>query len=260
MSSATPIGVVGVDRADAPQQLAFAVLVASVTIAPCRSSMMPSKPPSDRVADLAGDVLEGGVVDRPARRRAGGDRHHDLGALALGQLDEGAERRAGAAVGGAAPRRRRAAPPPTAEARERRRHRREGVGLVLHLRDDELHAAIPGAAAARCGDAMGLGATALSCYAAVVMNTADLIAIDTHTHLEVSCRNPFDSYGEEYDRAADKYFRSTQAADDGRDDRLLPREEDRLRQLHRRRRDADGPAPHPERGDRRGGAGEPATS
>ena len=41
------------------------------------------------------------------------------------------------------------------------------------------------------------------------MNTAELIAIDTHTHLEVSCRNPFDSYGEEYDRAADKYFRSS---------------------------------------------------
>jgi hypothetical protein len=41
------------------------------------------------------------------------------------------------------------------------------------------------------------------------MDTANLIAIDTHTHLEVSCRNPFDSYGEEYDRAADKYFRST---------------------------------------------------
>ena len=41
------------------------------------------------------------------------------------------------------------------------------------------------------------------------MNAAELIAIDTHTHLEVSCRNPFDSYGEEYDRAADKYFRST---------------------------------------------------
>ena len=51
-----------------------------------------------------------------------------------------------------------------------------------------------------------------------------------------------------------------QAPDDGRDDRLLPREEDRLRQLHRRRRDADGPAPHPERGDRRGGAGRTATS
>jgi hypothetical protein len=41
------------------------------------------------------------------------------------------------------------------------------------------------------------------------MNTADLIAIDTHTHLEVSCRNPFDNYGEEYDRAADTYFRSS---------------------------------------------------
>ena len=41
------------------------------------------------------------------------------------------------------------------------------------------------------------------------MNPAELVAIDTHTHLEVSCRNPFDSYGEEYDRAADKYFRSS---------------------------------------------------
>ena len=41
------------------------------------------------------------------------------------------------------------------------------------------------------------------------MDTANLIAIDTHTHLEVSCRNPFDNYGEEYDRAADKYFRNS---------------------------------------------------
>ena len=41
------------------------------------------------------------------------------------------------------------------------------------------------------------------------MHIDQLIAIDTHTHLEVSCRNPFDSYGEEYDRAADKYFRSS---------------------------------------------------
>ncbi|MEY4750040.1 MAG: hypothetical protein RIQ60_2254, partial [Pseudomonadota bacterium] len=40
------------------------------------------------------------------------------------------------------------------------------------------------------------------------MNTDDLIAIDIHTHAEVSCRNPFDNYGEEYDRAADKYFGS----------------------------------------------------
>ena len=36
------------------------------------------------------------------------------------------------------------------------------------------------------------------------MDIQNLIAIDTHTHLEVSCWNPFDSYGEEYDRAAGK--------------------------------------------------------
>ena len=41
------------------------------------------------------------------------------------------------------------------------------------------------------------------------MDTADLIAIDTHTRLEVSCRNPIDNYGEEFDRAADKYFKSS---------------------------------------------------
>ncbi len=40
------------------------------------------------------------------------------------------------------------------------------------------------------------------------MNTADLIAIDIHTHAEVSCWNPFDAYGEAFDRAADKHFRS----------------------------------------------------
>jgi len=36
-----------------------------------------------------------------------------------------------------------------------------------------------------------------------------MIAIDVHTHAEISCWNPFDSYGEEYDRAADKYFKSS---------------------------------------------------
>ena len=41
------------------------------------------------------------------------------------------------------------------------------------------------------------------------MNPDSLLAIDTHTHLEVSCRNPFDQYGEEFDRAADKYFKSS---------------------------------------------------
>ncbi|MSP35345.1 MAG: hypothetical protein EXR25_06360 [Limnohabitans sp.] len=40
------------------------------------------------------------------------------------------------------------------------------------------------------------------------MKHQDLIAIDIHTHAEVSCWNPFDNYGEEYDRAADKFFGS----------------------------------------------------
>jgi len=40
------------------------------------------------------------------------------------------------------------------------------------------------------------------------MKTDDLIAIDVHTHAEVSCRNPFDNYGAEYDEAADRYFGS----------------------------------------------------
>ena len=40
------------------------------------------------------------------------------------------------------------------------------------------------------------------------MDYKNLVAIDIHTHAEVSCWNPFDAYGEEYDRAADKYFRS----------------------------------------------------
>ncbi len=40
------------------------------------------------------------------------------------------------------------------------------------------------------------------------MDHTNLIAIDVHTHAEISCWNPFDNYGEEYDRAADKYFRS----------------------------------------------------
>jgi uncharacterized protein len=41
------------------------------------------------------------------------------------------------------------------------------------------------------------------------VNADDLIAIDVHTHAEISCWNPFDSYGEEYDRADDKYFKSS---------------------------------------------------
>ena len=41
-----------------------------------------------------------------------------------------------------------------------------------------------------------------------IMKLDELIAIDFHTHAEVSRWNPFDAYGEEYDRAADKFFGS----------------------------------------------------
>jgi len=41
----------------------------------------------------------------------------------------------------------------------------------------------------------------------LTMNHHGLIAIDMHTHAEVSCWNLFEAYGEEYDRAADKHFR-----------------------------------------------------
>jgi predicted TIM-barrel fold metal-dependent hydrolase len=40
------------------------------------------------------------------------------------------------------------------------------------------------------------------------MKTDELIAIDFHTHAEVSCCQGYDHFGDEFDRAADKYFGS----------------------------------------------------
>ena len=40
------------------------------------------------------------------------------------------------------------------------------------------------------------------------MNTADLIAIDIHTHAEVSCRQPADEVWQGYEDAATKYFKA----------------------------------------------------
>ncbi|MBU6359683.1 MAG: amidohydrolase family protein [Chloroflexota bacterium] len=39
------------------------------------------------------------------------------------------------------------------------------------------------------------------------MNIKDLIAIDIHTHAEVSCCQPYDEFGRPYDEAANKYFK-----------------------------------------------------
>ena len=84
------------------------------------------------------------------------------------------------------------------------------------------------------------------------MDHANLIAIDVHTHAEVSCWNPFDNYGEEYDRAADKYFRNSRRPTIARNHRLLPRAQDRPGDVHRGQRIQAGPPPHPQRGDRPG--------
>jgi predicted TIM-barrel fold metal-dependent hydrolase len=40
------------------------------------------------------------------------------------------------------------------------------------------------------------------------MNTKDLIAIDVHTHAEVSCRQPADEVWQAYEDAASKYFKA----------------------------------------------------
>ena len=40
------------------------------------------------------------------------------------------------------------------------------------------------------------------------MKIDDLIAIDVHTHAEVSCRQPHDEVWQPYDEAASKYFKA----------------------------------------------------
>ncbi len=40
------------------------------------------------------------------------------------------------------------------------------------------------------------------------MNVKDLVAIDVHTHAEVSCRQPADEVWQEYEDAASKYFKA----------------------------------------------------
>ncbi|HXE25857.1 MAG TPA: 4-hydroxyphenyl-beta-ketoacyl-CoA hydrolase, partial [Roseiarcus sp.] len=40
------------------------------------------------------------------------------------------------------------------------------------------------------------------------MNVSDLIAIDVHTHAEVSCREPPDAFWQPYEAAANQYFKA----------------------------------------------------
>ena len=41
------------------------------------------------------------------------------------------------------------------------------------------------------------------------INLSEIIAIDVHTHAEVSCRQPHDDYRPEFDEAFAKYFKSS---------------------------------------------------
>ena len=88
---------VGGDGADAPQQLAFAVVVRlRVTIAPCRSSRTPSQPAATASQMRPAMCSKAASSTGPLGQAAGGDRDHDLGAGGIGELDEGGDRRAGA--------------------------------------------------------------------------------------------------------------------------------------------------------------------
>ena len=40
------------------------------------------------------------------------------------------------------------------------------------------------------------------------MNVNDLVAIDVHTHAEVSCRQPADAFWQPFEDAASKYFKA----------------------------------------------------
>ena len=86
------------------------------------------------------------------------------------------------------------------------------------------------------------------------MKIDELIAIDVHTHAEVSCRQPHDEVWQPYDEAASKYFKVGKRPTIAETDRLLPRAQDRARHVHGRLRGADRSPAHPQRGGGRRGA------
>ena len=128
---------IGRDRADPLQQHAFAVEGmgrhhGTVQVEQHRVAAGP-----DRLQDRFGQGLVSRFLDRPRRHRLGRDRCHDLGAGGLRQLDIGADRHAGAAIGGERVGAEMTAP--RLKAREVGHDRRERVGFVLHHGDDETH-------------------------------------------------------------------------------------------------------------------------
>ena len=99
MSSETAIGVSGRSRG-AAQQLALAVLQALGNHRAVQIEHDAVKAAlRHRLADRVSNVREGGILDRPLRRRARRDRQDDLRPFPLGQIEIGAEAGAGAAIG-----------------------------------------------------------------------------------------------------------------------------------------------------------------
>ena len=128
--------------ADALQQLAFAILVRlhshrSVEAEEDRVGLVRGH----AVADGVADVLEGVVVDGARGRRARRDGRDDVGARLLRELEESSDAapRAAEALGDgrASERHGAGARQAAGETRQVRRHRRVGVRLVAHLRDEE---------------------------------------------------------------------------------------------------------------------------
>ena len=132
------------DPANAREQFSFAVVMRARHHRSMKVEQYRVATLGNRVHDTTRHGFKRLVVHRRAGRRIAGDREHDLRSRLVGKIDEGTNRGAGALEGlvHVAPLRRQR--PPRRETRERRRHRRKGVGLVLHLRDDELHASKPG--------------------------------------------------------------------------------------------------------------------
>ena len=116
----------------------------SVTIAPCRSSMMPSKPPLATASQIMPAMCSKAASSTARLGGAPAAIGYDhLRPFALGEIEIGPETRSGAAIG---PDRRIAIKRPRpsfritrAKAGERGRYRRERVGLVLHHRDQQAH-------------------------------------------------------------------------------------------------------------------------
>src|SRR4029077_4912248 len=92
----------------------------------------------DRFAYRLGDVRVGDILDGTARRCPGGNRQNDLGPFPCGEIEISPESRPSTAISAD-----RSLAIERAKPLERRRHRRKGVGLVLHHRDQEAHAGPP---------------------------------------------------------------------------------------------------------------------